>query len=193
MHALLNWSEPPNTGLVFGSGLVLLASLITHSVISVVSYLALALVLLGLGGKLYVHLMGMLKKPCKDPLAKLAVLDLTLDQETVEQLLDSGVRTFNQTVAELRCLVLLENYLSSAKFALVMYGLSLLGGLVNTLTLLLVCWVLLFSLPTLYEQKKEQVDSLVSKAVSHYGALNSQLMSLLSGPTKPIPASTKVE
>merc|ERR1719153_386657 len=156
LHSLLNWTSPPSTGLVFTSGLVLLTSLMTHSVISVAAYLALALTLLGLGTKLYVHLMGMLKKPCKDPFVQLAALDLTLSQEIVEGVLSRGVELYNQTVAELRRLLLLENYLDSVKFALAMYLLSLLGSLVNTLT--------------------------------HYRAINEQLVSLLGQKQKPVQA-----
>merc|ERR1711936_1336772 len=67
---LTRWKDPVLSGLVAGSGLLFLAAISCYSLIAVAAYFGLSLFLLGLGSKLYVHLMGLLKKPCKDPLAK---------------------------------------------------------------------------------------------------------------------------
>merc|ERR1712223_378658 len=64
---LTRWKDPVLSGLVAGSGLLFLGALSCYSLIAVVAYFGLSLVLLGLGSKLYVHLMGLLKKPCRDP------------------------------------------------------------------------------------------------------------------------------
>ena len=101
---ILNWSDPSLSGIVFGSGLVFLVSLSYFSLLSVIAYLALALLFLGIGCKVYVHLMGALKKPCKDPLAKIEVMDLEISNETLEKLLDGVVELFNKTSAQLRSL-----------------------------------------------------------------------------------------
>merc|ERR1712032_1442726 len=64
---LTRWKDPVLSGLVAGSGLLFLIALSCYSLIAVAAYFGLSFVLLGLGSKLYVHLMGLLKKPCKDP------------------------------------------------------------------------------------------------------------------------------
>jgi len=176
---LLNWSDPPITGVVSAGGLLLLVSLSYLSVISVASYLALLLVTLGLAGKTYVHLMGLLNKPCEDPLAKLAQVNTNVATETVEAALSLALNVLNQTTSEMRRLLLVENIVDTVKFGVAMYLLSLVGGCVNTLTLLTIVWVLLFTLPTLYEQKKEQVDTILDQAATHYNTINDKLASFI--------------
>ena len=106
---ILNWSDPSLSGTIFGSGLVFLVSLSYFSLLSVIAYLALALLFLGMGCKVYVHLMGALKKPCKDPLAKIEVMDLEISNETLEKLLNGVVELFNKTSTQLRSLCLVQN------------------------------------------------------------------------------------
>merc|ERR1712226_1212537 len=121
---ITRWKEPALSGLVLGSGLVLLLALSSYSLISVVAYLGLSLVLVGLGAQLYVHLMGLLKKPCKDPLACLAAL-------------------------------------------------------ANTLALVTLFWILAFTLPTIYDAKKKEIDGAVAAAMEHYTSLNAKVAALL--------------
>ena len=101
LKIIINWSDPALSGLIFGSGLVCLLSLSQFSLLSVVAYFALTLLFFGLGCKVYVHLMGTLKKPCKDPLAKLEVIDVTISSENVETIRASCVEAMNTTVARL--------------------------------------------------------------------------------------------
>jgi len=154
-------------------------SLIYLSLISLISYLALALVILGLGAKTYVHLMGLLNKPCQDPLSTLAQINTTVGTETVEAALGLLLNVFNQSTAELRRLLLVENILDTIKFGLAMYLLSLVGGCFNTLTLLILAWVLLFTLPTVYQQNQQQVDSLVGQMVAQYNNINAKVASFI--------------
>merc|ERR1719312_1557564 len=59
-----------------------------------------------MGCKVYVHLMGALKKPCKDPLAKIEVMDLEISNETLDNLLKDIVDLFNITSTQLSLLCL---------------------------------------------------------------------------------------
>jgi len=59
------WVNPPVSAGVLVGVLATLISLSWFSSISLLSNLLLLLVLGGVGSKIYVHLMGMLKKPCK--------------------------------------------------------------------------------------------------------------------------------
>merc|ERR1712126_535226 len=136
------------------------------------------------GCKCYLHLMGLLKKPCKDPLAGLESLDLSVTEEQMQGHLSNTLQYINTTVASLRNLLLMENYLNSAKFGLILYLLTFLGSFTNSLTLVTVAWVALFSLPTVYAAKQTEIDSLLDTVHTHYTALNTKLSSLLPAPTQ---------
>merc|ERR1712055_637384 len=161
---LTRWKDPVLSGLVAGSGLLFLIALSCYSFIAVAAYFGLSLVLLGLGSKLYVHLMGLLKKPCKDPLAKVESLNLEVTEEQVQAILSQAASYVNMTTATTKRLLLVEDYLESAKFALVAYLATFLGAIMNSLTLVLIAWVAAFSLATVS---------------THYTTLNAKLVALV--------------
>ena len=167
---------------MLGSGLVLLLALSSYSLISVVAYLGLSLVLVGLGAQLYVHLMGLLKKPCKDPLACVAALELAVTEEQVAAVTGRATECLNTAVAAVRSLILAENYLDTAKFGLILYTATFLGALANTLTLVTLSWILAFTLPTIYDAKKKEIDGAVAAAMEHYTTLNAKVAALLPCP-----------
>merc|ERR1719206_1557180 len=115
-----------------------------------------------MGCKVYVHLMGALKKPCKGPLAKIEVMDLEISNETLDKLLEDIVGLFNKTSAQLS-LCLVQNYLDTSKFAVLMYVATFIGSIFNTLTLLTMAWGLLFVIPTVYEQNQAKVDEVLAQ------------------------------
>ena len=156
------WKDPVLSGLVAGSGLLFLIALSCYSAIAVAAYFGLSLVLLGLGSKLYVHLMGMLKKPCKDPLAKVESLNLEVTEEQVQALLSQAASYVNMAAATTKRLLLVEDYLESAKFALVAHLATFLGAIMNSFTLVAISWVAAFSLPTVYAAKQKEVDTMLA-------------------------------
>jgi len=176
---ILNWSNPSLSGLISGSGLVFLLSLSHFSLLSVIAYFALTLLLFGLTCKFYVHLMGTLKKPCKDPLAKLEVLDTNISSENVEAILTTVVEHLNTATVQLRGLCLIQNYLDSAKFAAVLYVATCVGAIFNTLTLLTITWVGIFILPTVYKQNKIKVDEVLGQVKTQYETINQKVAAML--------------
>ena len=179
------WRDPALSGLVLGSGLVLLLAVSSYSLISVVAYLGLSLLLVGLGAQLYVHLMGLLKKPCKAPLASVATLELAVTEEQVAAVTGRATEGLNTAVSAVRSLILAENYLDTAKFGLILYTATFLGALANTLTLVTISWVAAFTLPTVYDAKKKEIDGAVAAAMEHYSCLNAKVAALL--PATPTP------
>merc|ERR1711944_79517 len=172
---LTRWKDPVLSGLVAGSGLLFLGALSCYSLIAVVAYFGLSLVLLGLGSKLYVHLMGLLKKPCKDPLAKVESLNLEVTEEQVQAVLSQVASYANMVAATTKRLLLVEDYLESAKFALVAYLATFLGAIMNSLTLVAIAWVAAFSLPTVYAAKQKEVDAMLATVTAHYTTRNPKL------------------
>merc|ERR1712080_134628 len=183
LRELTRWSDPALSGLVAGCGLAFLLSLSLYSAVSVVAYTMLALAMVGLCCKMYVHLMGLLKKPCQDPLARVQQLQLTVTEDQVQGGLSSLLTGLNATLARLRSLVLVEDYLESAKFGLTLYTATFLGALVNTLALLTMLWVAAFTLPPVYSARQAEIDSALEVAAAQYAKLSAQLSSLLPAHT----------
>ena len=123
--------------------------------------------------------MGLLKKPCKDPLAKVESLKLEVTEEQVQALLTEAASYSNMATATTKRLLLVEDYLESAKFALVAYLATFLGAIMNSLTLVGIAWVAAFSLPTVYAAKQKEVDAMLVTATTHYTALNAKLVALV--------------
>merc|ERR1711892_879225 len=179
LRSILNWSDPSLSGLIFGSGFVFLLSLSHFSLLSVIAYFALTLLFLGVGCKVYVHLMGTLKKPCKDPLAKVEMMELSISSDNVEALLAYVVELLNTTSVQLRALCLVQNYLDSVKFAVLLYVATFIGSIFNTLTLLTMAWVIMFVIPTIYEQNQAKVDEVLGQVKAQYEAINKKVAALL--------------
>jgi len=188
---LTRWKDPVLSGLVAGSGLLFFIALSCYSFIAVAAYFGLSLVLLGLGSKLYVHLMGLLKKPCKDPLAKVESLNLEVTEEQVQAVLTQTADYINMAAATTKRLLLVEDYLESAKFALAAYLATFLGALMNSLTLVAIAWLAAFTLPTVYVAKQKEVDAMLATATTHYTNLNAKLVALV--PKQQTAAAAKEE
>lgn len=175
------WADPAVSGAVLVSGLVLLVSLSCYSAISIIANILLLGVVVGAGSKIYVHLMGMLKKPCKDPLAQLALLDLTVTEDCVDGLVKSSTETFNHITSSLRSLLLGENLYSSVKFGLALYIITILGAMFNTLTILVISWVVAFVIPRVYEENQDSMDDLYAKVFDQYSAVDGKVAALFPG------------
>merc|ERR1712114_165691 len=106
-------------------------------------------------------------------------MDLTVTEEQIQGHLSNTVHYTNLMVATARDLLLMENYINSAKFGLILYLLTFLGSFTNSLTLVTVAWVALFPLPTVYAAKQTEIDSILDTVHTHYTALNTKLSSLL--------------
>jgi len=175
------WVEPALSVGVLVSGILTLMSMAWFSAISIFANVMLLGVLFGVGSKIYVHLMGMLKKSCKDPLAQLAVVDLTITEDCISDLVKSLVDGYNLVASEGRRLILGENIYDSVKFGLVLYMLTIVGSIFNTLTLIGIIFVLSFILPTVYYDNQETMDELFEKMKSKYTAIDAKVAAVFPG------------
>jgi len=177
---ILAWSDPLLTGVIFGAGLIFLVSNIFLSFLSSSAYFTLGLVLTGLASKIYVHLMGFLKKPCSDPLAWLEKFDVNIPSERTEETVKLVVAIVVDSIPVIKSLLLAHNFANSAKFAGVLYCITYVGAFLNTLTLLISIWVATFILPFLYNQNKELLEELTLQARTHYKELSERLVRLVN-------------
>ncbi|KAI4812335.1 hypothetical protein KUCAC02_023733 [Chaenocephalus aceratus] len=156
---LLYWRDVKATGVVFGAALLLLLSLTSCSIVSVCSYIGLALLSVTICFRIYKGILQAIQKSDDGhPFKKY------LDQEYSDLVLAK----VNKGICELRHLFLVEDLIDSIKFAVLMWILTYVGSLFNGLTILILSLVGLFSCPIVYEKHQTQIDhylALVSNQV----------------------------
>jgi len=92
----------------------------------------------------------------------------------------------NSAIGELRRLFLAESILDTAKFGASLYCLTYIGCWFNLLTLVIVAWCALFSLPRLYLNNQETVDDLVGSVMGKMDELKGKVNAV-------VPAALKKE
>ncbi|XP_034465619.1 reticulon-4-like isoform X2 [Hippoglossus hippoglossus] len=160
---LLYWRDVKSTGVVFGAGLLLLLSLTLCSIVSVCSYIGLALLSVTICFRIYKGILQAIQKSDEGHPFKLYLdRDLALSEDVVHKYSDSFLARMNKTICELRRLFLVEDLVDSIKFAVLMWILTYVGGLFNGLTLIILGLVAVFSCPIVYEKYQVQIDHYVS-------------------------------
>merc|ERR1712141_194384 len=177
--SVLRWSHPQVSALVLLSGLVFLISLLKFSLISVTAHFALAALMLGVGSRVYVHLMGFLKKPCRDPLDLVRGIEVTLPSEKVDSFVVRAAENVNHLAPKIKSLILFENYIETIKFSILLYIFTFIGAVFNTLTLLILSWVGAFLFPTIYDQNQDKFDDMAAQFVVKYQSIDAKINSLL--------------
>ncbi|XP_035028107.1 reticulon-3-B isoform X4 [Hippoglossus stenolepis] len=170
---LLYWRDVKSTGVVFGAGLLLLLSLTLCSIVSVCSYIGLALLSVTICFRIYKGILQAIQKSDEGHPFKLYLdRDLALSEDVVHKYSDSFLARMNKTICELRRLFLVEDLVDSIKFAVLMWILTYVGGLFNGLTLIILGLVAVFSCPIVYEKHQTQIDHYVS-------LVNNQIQSIV--------------
>lgn len=162
--ALIYWRKPEETGIVFGGILGILLSLAYFSLISVFSYAALLTLTATFGYRIYKTVMQAVQKtsdghPFKYVLFNLIFFflvnctyylyclfyyrdileyDLAVPAEKVHEVADVAVAHVNASVSELRRLFLIEDFIDSLKFGVVLWCLTYVGSWFNGMTLIII-------------------------------------------------------
>uniref|UniRef100_A0A8C2B9W2 Reticulon n=2 Tax=Cyprinus carpio TaxID=7962 RepID=A0A8C2B9W2_CYPCA len=158
---LLYWRDLQRTGVVFGASLFLLLSLSVCSIISVISYVALALLSVTISFRIYKGILQAVQKsedghPFKMYLDK----DIGISSELVHKYSDTTLAHINCVIKELRRLFLVEDLVDSLK----------------------VCLIGTFSWPVIYEKHQAQIDH-------YYGLVNKQIKDVLGKIQAKIPGA----
>uniref|UniRef100_A0A2R9C2T5 Reticulon n=1 Tax=Pan paniscus TaxID=9597 RepID=A0A2R9C2T5_PANPA len=175
---LLYWRDIKQTGIVFGSFLLLLFSLTQFSVVSVVAYLALAALSATISFRIYKSVLQAVQKTDEGhPFKAYLELEITLSQEQIQKYTDCLQFYVNSTLKELRRLFLVQDLVDSLKFAVLMWLLTYVGALFNGLTLLLMAVVSMFTLPVVYVKHQAQIDQYLGLVRTHINAVVAKLKS----------------
>ena len=189
--SILRWTHPQVSALILVSGFVFLVSLLKFSLISVIAHFALAALMLSVGCRVYVHLMGFLKKPCRDPLNLVRDIEVTLPSEKVDYFVSTTAENVNNLALKTKSLILFENYIDTLKFFILLYIITFIGAVFNTLTLLILSWVGAFLFPTIYDQNQDTFDDMAAQFMAKYQSIDAKINSLL--PAQKLEPQTVIE
>ncbi|NP_001191909.1 reticulon 1 isoform 1 [Acyrthosiphon pisum] len=176
VEALVYWRDPISSGIVFGATLVVLLSFAYMSLISVVAYLAMFIQSACILLRLYKTALQTVNKTNEShPFQEYLDLDIRLPQEKAEEVSKLAVVHVNAVLVELRRLLLAEDLVDSAKFFGILWVLTYVGALFNGLTLIIIGFVALFTLPKVYENNKTQIDQNIEVVRSKIAELTNKV------------------
>nr|XP_055052357.1 reticulon-3 isoform X1 [Misgurnus anguillicaudatus] len=182
---LVHWRDPKKSGVVFGVSLLLLLSLAAFSVISVVSYLLLALLCVTISFRIYKSVIQAVQKSNEGhPFKALMEKDVTLPPETFRKHVDQCLSHINCVLKKMSRLFLVEDLVDSLKLAVVMWVLTYVGAVFNGITLLILADILLFTVPPIYEKNKTQIDHYIDIVRTQVNNTIAKLQEKLPGALK---------
>jgi len=181
LEALIYWRDVYRSGGTLATLLAVLVSLSFCSLISVVSYFSLLALSAAFGFRVYSSVRHAVNKTGSDanPLQDMMTMDLSLSAEKIHCAADCFIVQFNRNVAYLQRVFLIQDFVESLKFGVLLYMLTYLGGWMNGLTILTLGVVAAFSLPKAYEVNKTQVDMYLSKASQQVNMLYEKVKSVI--------------
>lgn len=175
------WEDPIHSGIVFGSVFVSLISICYYSLISVVAYVSLTALLAVLSLKIYTYVMVtfLKKEVAVNPLAKVSEINLSIPEDKVNALANNATTKVNAGLVELRRLFLVENMLDSVKFGLSLWLLTYIGSWFNAMTLVLMAWVGIFTVPKVYINNKTQIDPVLDKVKAQLSEISGKVTAMI--------------
>ncbi|XP_031154466.1 reticulon-3-like [Sander lucioperca] len=156
---LVNWREPKKSAAAFGVSLLVLVSVATLSVISVVSYLLLAVLCITITFRVYKSVIQAVQKSDQGhPFRSLLDRDISVSPESIRLLVDRSLVLLNRFTDQMRKLLLVEDMFDSLKLAGVMWMMTYVGAIFNGVSILILADIVFFSTPLIYQKKKTQID-----------------------------------
>ncbi|KAJ8008112.1 hypothetical protein DPEC_G00101380 [Dallia pectoralis] len=185
VHDLVHWRDPKKSGVVFGLSLVTLLSLAAFSVISVVSYLLLALLCVTISFRIYKSVVQAVQKSNDGhPFKALIEKDVSVPPETFRKHVDVSLTYINRFLKRMSRLFLVEDIIDSMKLAVVMWLLTYVGAVFNGITVFILADILLFTVPPFYEKYKTQIDHYIEIARTQVNTTMAKLREKLPGAIK---------
>ncbi|XP_032735192.1 reticulon-3 isoform X1 [Lontra canadensis] len=185
VHDLIFWRDVKKTGFVFGTTLIMLLSLAAFSVISVISYLILALLSVTISFRVYKSVIQAVQKSEEGhPFKAYLDVDITLSSEAFHNYVNAAMVRINRALKLIIRLFLVEDLVDSLKLAVFMWLMTYVGAVFNGITLLILAELLIFSVPIVYEKYKTQIDHYVGIARDQTKSIVEKIQAKLPGIAK---------
>ncbi|XP_077093675.1 reticulon-4b isoform X5 [Siphateles boraxobius] len=182
---LLRWRDVRSSALVFGSSLFFLLFLTHYSIISILSYCALALLSATVSFRVYRGVLQAVQKSDEGhPFRCVLEKDLALSREAVQRHSDVVLSRINGALKELRRLFLVEDLVDSLKFGVLLWVFTYVGSWFNGLTLLILGLVGAFSGPITYDKHQTQIDEFVASVSARMKSVLGKIQEKVPGAKK---------
>merc|ERR1712045_853734 len=176
VRSLVYWDNPRDSGIVCGSLLVCLLAVRYISLISVIGNLSLALVTATMSFRIYKSVLAAVNKNQEGhPFKAFLDVDIRIPEAQLTSALENAGARVNGLLAALKAIILIENIVESAKFALGIY----LGKLMTGLTLVTLVWAGIFSLPRIYKDNQAKIDEALMPLLTKYEELAGKVSAAL--------------
>merc|ERR1712037_194981 len=106
-------------------------------------------------------------------------IDIRIPEAQLTSALENAAARVNGLLAALKAIILVENIVESAKFAVGMYLVGYLGALMTGLTLVTLAWVGVFSLPRIYKDNQAKIDEALLPLLTKYEELAGKVSAAL--------------
>jgi hypothetical protein len=110
-----------------------------------------------------------------------AELPLAVPSDMVSSLAPKLAGGLNCAVSELCRLFLVESMVDTIKFGLSLWLLTYVGAWFNALTLVILAWVGLFTLPKVYQNNQAQVDEVLGKVLAQVEEVKAKVVAMVPG------------
>ncbi|XP_016941658.3 reticulon-1 isoform X2 [Drosophila suzukii] len=191
VESLIYWRDVKKSGIVFGAGLITLVAISSFSVISVFAYLSLLTLFGTVAFRIYKSVTQAVQKTNEGhPFKEYLELDLTLSQDKVQNIAGVAVAHINGFTSELRRLFLVEDIIDSIKFGVILWVFTYVGAWFNGMTLVILAFVSLFTLPKVYENNKQSIDTYLDLVRSKLTEITDKIrVAIPIGNKKPVVAA----
>uniref|UniRef100_A0A8C1QPM7 Reticulon n=1 Tax=Cyprinus carpio TaxID=7962 RepID=A0A8C1QPM7_CYPCA len=186
---LLHWRDLKQSGLVFGSVLLLLFSLTQFSVVSVIAYLALAVLSATISFRIYKSVLQAVQKTDEGhPFKAYLEVEIALSADQIIKYVDKIQLYINSTMKELRRLFLVQDLVDSIKFAVLMWLLTYVGALFNGLT-----FIDSFGISIVYGESSHSFSPFQTQIDQYLGLVRTQVNSIMGKIREKVPGAKKKE
>jgi len=157
---LIYWRDVRKSAIAFGVTMLMLFAFATYSIVSVFAYLSLAILTVTINFRIYKYAVGSLQKTEEgNPFKKYLDKDFELlNQNKLHENVDVIIKNFRELIQQLRRLFLVEDFVDSLKFAVLLWALTYVGAWFSGMALIILSFIALFTIPKFYETYKVQID-----------------------------------
>jgi len=179
VSAILHWRDPIQSALLFAIGnfFFFLITVGEYSILTLSCYLALALIIVCLSYAGGTQLRAQMKKePAENPFAVKLNNPWVVSRSSLEPHVDAVVGVINDFADLAREVLYIKDYAQTAKVAVFVWLLSIVGKLFSGTMLLYMSFLTLFIWPRIYQEKQTDIDRLYNLALEKINFYLSMVM-----------------
>jgi hypothetical protein len=180
LRDLCMWRNIRNSAVVFSTGLFAISALMYFSFITIIAYSSLAVIMLA-GGIVFGRqlLYTFQQKTGPHPFQRLMKREVIINPEYIHEQIDNILHPLNKSLTKMRNLYLADSFAETLKWGLFMYMLTYIGRWFNLMTLIMIGWIMAFSVPRLYTMFRPQIHLVWDKFAATVNMIQTRPMDVV--------------